>query len=193
MKHLIIYAHSNAESFNHAILETVVTTLKEKGDEVVVRDLYALDFQPVLKPEDTAAMRAGQTPTDIKVEQEHISQSDTITFISPIWWTGLPAILKGYVDRVFAYGFAYTAGAEGINKLLTGKKGFIVNTHGTPNAIYDEIGMTAGLKLTSDTGIFDFVGIESVGHLLLGSIGYLDEEGYKGLLKQVQDTVKAVL
>lgn len=68
-----------------------------------------------------------------------------------------------------------------------------MNTHGTPNAIYDEIGMTAGLKITSDTGIFDFVGIESVGHLLLGSIGYLDEDGYKGLLKQVQDTVKTVL
>ncbi|ASR48028.1 NAD(P)H-dependent oxidoreductase [Paenibacillus kribbensis] len=193
MKHLIVYAHSNAESLNHAILETVVNALKEKGDEVVVRDLYALDFQPVLKPEDTAAMRAGQTPADIKVEQEYITQSDMITFISPIWWTGLPAILKGYVDRVFAYGFAYTSGPEGIHKLLTGKKGFIVNTHGTPNEIYDKIGMTAGLKITSDTGIFDFVGIESVGHLLLGSIGYLDEDGYKGLLKQVQDTVKSVL
>jgi NAD(P)H dehydrogenase (quinone) len=48
--------------------------------------------------------------------------------------------------------------------------------------------MTAGLKITSDIGIFDFTGIETVEHLLFGSIGYLDEEGYKGMLNKVEDT-----
>ncbi len=71
---------------------------------------------------------------------------------------------------------------------MKGKKGFIINTHGTPNEVYDEIGMTAGLKITSDIGIFDFTGIETVEHLLFGSIGYLDEEGYKGMLNKVEDT-----
>ncbi|ULO05347.1 NAD(P)H-dependent oxidoreductase [Paenibacillus sp. 19GGS1-52] len=189
MKHLIIYAHPNPESLNHSILETTVQALKNNGHEVVVRDLYALDFQPVLKPEDTANMRAGQTPQDIKTEQEFITQAEAITFIYPIWWTGLPAIVKGYIDRVFSYGFAYSAGEEGIIKLLNGKKGLIINTHGTPNAVYDNIGMTAGMKMTSDVGIFDFVGIESVGHLFLGSIGYLDEVAYKGMLKEVEDTI----
>lgn len=188
MNHLIVYAHPNPESLNHAILDTTVNTLKKNGHEVVVRDLYALDFQPVLKPEDTEAMKAGHTPNDIKTEQEFISEADAITFIYPIWWTGLPAILKGYVDRVFAYGFAYAPGEEGIIKLLKGKKGLIINTHGTPNEVYDEIGMTAGLKITSDIGIFDFTGIETVEHLLFGSIGYLDEEGYKGMLNKVEDT-----
>ncbi len=84
MKHLIVYAHPNPESLNHAILDTTVNTLKKNGHEVVVRDLYALDFQPVLKPEDTEAMKAGQTPNDIKTEQEFISEADAITFIYPI-------------------------------------------------------------------------------------------------------------
>lgn len=189
MKHLVVYAHPNPESLNHSIFETTVQALKNNGHEVVVRDLYALDFQPVLKPEDTANMRAGQTPQDIKTEQEFITQADAITFIYPIWWTGLPAIVKGYIDRVFSYGFAYSAGEEGIIKLLNGKKGLIINTHGTPNDVYDNIGMTAGMKMTSDVGIFDFVGIESVGHLFLGSIGYLDEVAYKGMLKEVEDTI----
>ena len=57
--------------------------------------------------------------------------------------------------------------------------------------VYDEIGMTAGLKVTSDIGIFDFTGIEPVEHLLFGSIGYLDEEAYKGMLKKVEDTIKS--
>lgn len=192
MKHVVVYAHPNPESLNHAILETTVNALKNNGHEVVVRDLYALDFQPVLKPEDTAAMKAGQTPQEIKTEQEFITQADAITFIYPIWWTGLPAILKGYVDRVFSYGFAYGSGEEGIMKMLTGKKGFIINTHGTPNEIYDRIGMTDGLKITSDTGIFDFVGIESVGHLFFGSIGYLDDEAYKGMLKEVEEKINSL-
>ncbi|WP_342047285.1 NAD(P)H-dependent oxidoreductase [Bacillus sp. OTU530] len=192
MKHLIIYAHANPESLNHSILETTVSTLEKNGHEVVVRDLYALDFQPVLKPADTNAMKAGETPKDIKTEQEFITQADVITFIYPIWWTGLPAILKGYVDRVFSYGFAYAYGEEGIVKMLTGKKGFIINTHGTPKEYYDEIGMTEGLKITSDIGIFGFVGIEPVGHLLFGGVGSLNEEAYKGMLKEVEHTVDSL-
>lgn len=191
MKHVIVYAHPNPDSLNHSILETAVNTLKKNGHEVVVRDLYALDFQPVLKPEDTEAMKSGKTPKDIKTEQDYITQADVITFIYPIWWTGLPAILKGYVDRVFSYGFAYGSGEAGIIKLLTGKKGFIINTHGTPKEIYDEIGMTDGLKITSDTGIFDFVGIKPVEHLFFGSIGYLDAEAYKDMLKKVEDTINS--
>ncbi|NBD25644.1 NAD(P)H-dependent oxidoreductase [Paenibacillus glycinis] len=193
MKHLIVYAHPEPESFNRAILETTIATLQQNGHEVIVRDLYSLNFQPVLKPEDTAAMRAGRTPQDIITEQEFIAQADAITFIYPIWWTGLPAILKGYVDRVYAYGFAYSVGEEGIVKMLTGKQGFIINTHGTPKEIYDQMGMTDGLKITSDIGIFDFVGIEPVGHLLFGSIGsFGDESYYKGLLKEVEDKIDSL-
>lgn len=189
MRHLVVYAHSNEESLNHSILEAAVQALKKNGHEVDVRDLYALNFQPVLKPEDTANMRAGQTPPDIQTEQDYITKADVITLIYPIWWTGLPAILKGYIDRVFSYGFAYSVGDEGIIKLLSGKKGFIINTHGTPNPVYDSIGMTEGLKKTSDTGIFDFVGIEPVGHLFFGSIGYLNEVAYKGMLIQVEENI----
>ncbi|MCF6800513.1 NAD(P)H-dependent oxidoreductase, partial [Bacillus sp. ET1] len=53
MKHLVVYAHPHPESFNYSIMETIVQALENNGHEVVVRDLYALDFQPVLKPEDT--------------------------------------------------------------------------------------------------------------------------------------------
>lgn len=193
MKHLVVYAHPDSGSFNHAILDTTVKALQSKGHEVVVRDLYAIGFQPVLKPSDTDAMKAGNIPADIKTEQDHISAADAITFIYPIWWTGMPAILKGYIDRVFAYGFAYAYNAEGgIDKLFTGKKGFIINTHGTPNEIYDQIGMTAGLKVTSDTGILGFTGIESVGHLFFGAVTTVDDAARKHMLKQVEDQLLTV-
>ncbi|PYE42403.1 NAD(P)H-dependent oxidoreductase [Paenibacillus barcinonensis] len=189
MKHLIVYAHPRTDSFNNAILNTAVTALEAEGHEVVVRDLYQLGFQPVLTEADTTSMRAGQTPQDIATEQQYVTDADAITFIYPIWWTGLPAILKGYVDRVFAYGFAYASGAAGIEKLLTGKKGLMISTHGTPKDVYDQVGMTNALKLTSDTGIFDFVGIEPVDHLLFGAIGYLDAAAYQAMLDEVKQTV----
>jgi len=101
----------------------------------------------------------------------------------------LPAILKGYVDRVFAYGFAYGYGETGVAQLLTGKKGLIINTHGQTNEIYDQVGMTDGLKITSTTGIFGFVGIESVGHLIFGGAPYADEAQLENVLRQVEETV----
>lgn len=192
MKHLVVFAHPHSESFNHAILETVVNALKNKGHEVAVRDLYKLNFQPVLKTEDTASMRDGKVPEDIREEQECITFADVITFIYPIWWTGMPAILKGYVDRVFSYGFAYSSGEEGIVKLLKGKKGFIINTHGSPKDIYDQTGMTNGLKLTSDAGIFGFTGIEPVEHLFFGSVPYVDDAARKDMLSTIENTINSL-
>lgn len=190
MNHLIVVAHPNSDSFNHAIVQTTVHALKAKGHETVVRDLYTLQFEPVLSLEDFNSLRAGQIPDDIKAEQGFITSADVITFIYPIWWTGLPGILKGYVDRVFSYGFAYAYGKDGnIEKLLTGKKGLLINTHGTPNEVYDSTGMTDAMKKTSDSGIFEFCGIEVVDHLLFGSVPRVDDTARRAMLGHVEEQV----
>ncbi|REE55469.1 NAD(P)H dehydrogenase (quinone) [Paenibacillus taihuensis] len=191
MKHLVVIAHPNPDSFNHAIAKRLTAALQEKGHEVAIRDLYSIGFEAVLSMKDFEALRAGDIPSDIRTEQQFISDADVLTWIYPIWWTGLPAILKGYVDRVFAYGYAYKYGDGGnIEKLLIGKKGFTVNTHGTPKDIYDSIGMLGALQKTSDTGIFDFCGIETVGHLFFGSVPQVDDAEREGMLKQVEDEVE---
>jgi len=188
MNHLVVYAHPNPNSFNHAILETVVATLQEKGHEVFVRDLYSIGLDPVLTFDGK-----GEVSSEVKAEQDYIRKADVITFIYPIWWTGMPAILKGYVDRVYTYGFAYQYNGEGgLDKLLTGKKGLIINTHGTPKDIYDSIGMTEALKKTSTTGVFEFCGIESVGHLTFGSVPQVDDSTRKGMLEEIKNTVNSL-
>ncbi|MDP5273597.1 NAD(P)H-dependent oxidoreductase [Chengkuizengella axinellae] len=190
MKHLVIYAHPNPQSFNNAIKEAVVNSLKNKGHEVEVRDLYALGFQPVLNGSDFETFQSGQMPSDIQAEQEHIKNADVITFIYPIWWTGLPAILKGYIDRVFAYGFAYSVDEQGgYVKHLTGKKGLIINTTGAPTEFYDQVGMTGSLKQTSDTGILDFVGIEAIHHQFFGAVPTVDDATRKGMLVEVEKLI----
>ena len=193
MKHLIVYAHPNPKSFNHAILETTVRELERKGHQVVVRDLYSLHFNPILSGTDFEVFQAGTVPADIKEEQDHISTADVITMIYPIWWAGLPAMIKGYIDRVFSYGFAYKYSEEGSPVgLLAGKKGLIINTQGTPGEYYDSTGMTEALKKTSDTGILSFCGIESVGHVFFGAVPAVDDAVRHGMLVTLQDKLNEI-
>lgn len=165
MRHLIIYAHPNENSLNHNLLNTVIETLQSHNEEIIVRDLYKIGFDPVFSLEDMQGQFQGKLSDDVKTEQEHISWAEQITFIYPIWWTGLPAIMKGYIDRVFSYGFAYRYD-QGIQKgLLKGKKTVIINTHGKSHEEYEKTGMDKALTLTSDNGIFIYSGLEIIRHL----------------------------
>jgi NAD(P)H dehydrogenase (quinone) len=165
MKHLIVYSHPNPNSLNSYLKNVLVNHLEENKHEVIVRDLYLLNFNPVLSLDDMAGQLKGLVVDDVKQEQEFITWADCITFIYPIWWTGLPALMKGYIDRVFSYGFAYIYN-QGIQKgLLTGKQTVIINTHGKSE--YEAIGMDTALQLTSDKGIYTYSGLEVVEHFFL--------------------------
>ncbi|MGE8514911.1 MAG: NAD(P)H-dependent oxidoreductase [Chryseobacterium culicis] len=187
MRHLIIYAHPNDNSLNHNLLNTVVETLQSRNQEVIVRDLYAVGFDPVLSLADMQEQRLGKVSDDIKIEQEHISWAEQITFIYPIWWTGLPAIMKGYIDRVFSYGFAYRYD-QGIQKgLLKGKKTVILNTHGKSHEEYEKTGMDKALTLTSDHGIFMYSGLEIIRHLFFDKADKASSEDLEIWKSQVKN------
>jgi len=164
MKNLIIYAHPNPASLNHFLKQTVLESLENSAEEIIIRDLNEINFNPVLSLDDMSGQRMGQVAEDVQKEQDFISWADRIIFIYPIWWTGMPAIMKGYIDRVFSYGFSYRYD-QGIQKgLLAGKKAIIINSHGKSNAEYEESGMDKALALTSDTGIFNYCGFEIQQH-----------------------------
>ncbi|WP_194778082.1 NAD(P)H-dependent oxidoreductase [Pararhodonellum marinum] len=168
MKHLIIYAHPNDGSLNRHLLQTIVESLQRNSQEIVIRDLYQLNFSPVLSLEDIKGQRLGIVSDDVKQEQDYISWADHIIFIYPIWWTGMPAIMKGYIDRVFSYGFAYRYDKGVQQGLLTGKQTTIVNTQGKSKEEYEGIGMDKALSLTSDKGIFTYCGLKINQHFYFG-------------------------
>ena len=161
MKHFVLYCHPDSKSFCHAIIESVVGTLRGKGHEVRIKDLYADGFDPVLKGSDFAAFQAGKTPPDIKAEQDNVLWAETITVIHPVWWTGLPAMLKGYIDRVFALGFAYAFGPDGPKGLLGGRKVVIFSTQGANKEEYDAGGMTDAMKRPRTLPFTHFVACRS--------------------------------
>lgn len=168
---LLIYGHPKTPtSFNFELKEKLTTALKEKGHKVLVRDLYEISFNPLLSSKDLEMIHNHEIPDDIKKEQEFIKNADTIIFIYPIWWAGQPAIIKGYIDRVFSYGFAYVYKGNKVIGLLTDKSAIIINSSGTPNETYKKLGYHKAIKLLTDKGIFGFCGFKKVKHLFFGGI-----------------------
>lgn len=190
MKNLIVYAHPNSGSLNHFFKQTVLESLQESGEEIEVRDLNQINFNPVLSLDDMNGQRMGKVADDVKTEQDFIAWSDRIIFIYPIWWTGMPAIMKGYIDRVFSYGFAYRYD-QGIQKgLLTGKKTIIINSHGKSNAEYEAMGMDKALALTSDTGIFTYSGLEIQEHFYFDKADRASQENVSDWENQLKAAFK---
>ncbi|MDD3876560.1 MAG: NAD(P)H-dependent oxidoreductase [Bacteroidales bacterium] len=170
MKTLVIIASHNSTSFNNAIKKRAVEKLKNDGHDIVVRDLYEMNFNPVLTKNDFEKLHGNNLPEEIVREQEYIKWAEKIIVIYPIWWTGMPAILKGYFDRVMLYGFAYKFDNTGLVKLLKGKEALIFSTSGQPKEHYEAIGMYDAMNKTTDLGIFDFVGINVKKHIYFPSI-----------------------
>lgn len=185
MKHLIISAHPNPQSFNQALVEEVIKATRQVGAETVVRDLYTLDFNPVLSWSELNATMEGIVPAEIKFEQKLIAEAELITFIYPLWWMGFPAILKGYLDRVLSYGFAYQ-NENGVSVGLLGNKKmqhFITMGNGIEK--YQQLGFDKALQSCLVDGLFNFCGITDIQHEVFGNIHLLDEAGYQSVLTSV--------
>lgn len=190
MKNLIIYAHPNPASLNHFFKQTVLESLEKSGHDVIVRDLNAINFNPVLSLADMQGQRISKVAEDVRAEQDFITWADQIIFIYPIWWTGMPSIMKGYVDRVFSYGFAYRYD-QGVQKgLLTGKSTIIINSHGKSSAEYEALGMDKALALTSDTGIFSYCGLKISKHFYFDKADKASAESISEWGNQIQTAFK---
>ena len=112
MKTLIVIAHPYAQSFNYAVLEQVVAALDHPHSVI---DLYADRFEPTLRVEELKLYNQGVV-IDQKIldYQALISSSTQLIFIFPIWWYGLPAMMKGFMDKVFTPGFAFDETRKGL-------------------------------------------------------------------------------
>ena len=130
---LIIFAHPDKNSFNHAVLETVKDSLEKRNESFKVIDLYEIKYNPVLSLEEMKGKSSEETINF----QQIIKEAANIIFIFPVWWFRAPAILEGFFDKVFTPGFAYRfkkiIGMYGVPiPLLREKKVIAFITHGAP-------------------------------------------------------------
>jgi len=119
MRALIVYCHPKAEgSFNAAVRDVVEGKLLAAGAEVRISDLYARAFQPVLTPEDWARYLDGPAVQEtVASDVADIRWCDALIFVYPTWWYGLPAILKGWLDRVLLPDVAFLM-PDAVNKTI---------------------------------------------------------------------------
>ena len=108
MRALIVFAHPRRDSFSGAVLDTVSSRLAARGVEHRVTDLYRSNFSPVLTAHDLDAYLDEAANTDgVARDVSDLRWADTLIFVYPTWWYGLPAMLKGWLDRVMVPGVAF--------------------------------------------------------------------------------------
>jgi len=136
MRVLIVYAHPLRDSFAAALRDTIVATLHEGGHQVDPCDLYGEGFDPVLTPAERRAYNTAHP--DIEAVEPYVARlraAEALVLCFPTWWYGMPAILKGWFDRVWVTGVAFTLppGRGAIRPALHDIRKFaVVTTYGSP-------------------------------------------------------------
>lgn len=190
MNVLIVYAHPNSASFNKAILEIVHDEFVRRGDDVRVRDLYAEQFNPVLNEKQLALQNEGKVPEDVAREQGHVAWADMLVLIYPLWWFDRPAILKGWFDKVFTNGFAFSFNDDHVQGLLTGKRAMVIVTTGGTE---EDFGRDADQLTRSTTeGTLAFCGITEIIDRVFYSVPIIDDAARQSMLHEVKNLVREI-
>lgn len=182
MKILAVLAHPNRESFTGALMDEFVTSAESAGHSVTIADLYREGFDPRFNMDDVAAYGGLAEVTDaIASEQQRVNNADAIAFFFPLWWWSMPAILKGWIDRVFNSGFAFNYVDGHSVGLLTHKKVALFCPAATRKGVYRRYGYHGAFQRLVDAGIFGYCGITDVETHIFPEVEESDEARPKHL------------
>ena len=179
MNILIVHAHHERRSFSSALKDCLVERFTDLSHSVEVSDLYAMKFDPVSdrrnfttvkrpdylkqQEEERHANAIGGFAPDIEAEMQKILRADLLVFNFPLWWFGMPAILKGWVDRVITMGRMYGGPLLYEHGIGRGKRGLITMTTGGPRAAFGRWGINppmTSILSPIQHGIFWFLGFK---------------------------------
>jgi len=148
---LVVYCHPSSDSFVATVRDRVVAGLTAGNAEVRLTDLYADDFEPALSVTERANHLEPGTDPSIASYADDLQWCDTLVLVYPTWWSGQPAMLKGWMDRVWASGVAWTL-PDGANRLRPGLRNVrrlvAVTTHGSSKFINSVEGESGKRTLT---------------------------------------------
>ena len=183
-KIFLVYSHYSDDSFNAAIRDTFIKSLKDKGHEVDCVDLYKEKFNPVF---------AGEKPDEVVLNhRDRIEKSDVISIIAPIWNFRLPAIAEGWIDKVLAPPWAFT-----FKKLvgnygypignLKGKKAVIFCTYGSPRLAITTFFLNLPIRRLK-RGVFHMCGIYNINYRRYFAVPFVSEKKREEFLNDVKKT-----
>ncbi|SMO53107.1 NAD(P)H-dependent oxidoreductase [Gracilimonas mengyeensis] len=171
---LIINGHPSPDSYNHALAEAYKTGALEAGAGIQQIEVGKLDFDPNLK---FGYKKRMELEPDLQEAREKIKQADHLVWVHPVWWGGLPALLKGFIDRIFLPGFAfkYREDSPWWDKYLKGKTARIITTMDQPGWFYRLFFGSPSIKALKKSTL-QFCGIKPVRVSYVGSIKASDEK-----------------
>ena len=162
MHALIVVAHPDPKSLSRSAATELAEGISQSGGghSFEIADLSAEAFDPRFNAADFAAYHKDTTPpADVLAEQERIDRATDLVLVYPVYWWSMPAILKGWIDRVFSNGWAYDAAPEGkVAKRLRRLRVHLVGVAGTDAGTFERHGYSGAMKTQIDHGIFDYCG-----------------------------------
>ncbi len=213
MNVLIVYWHPEPKSFNHAMFSQATETFLNISDKVKISDLYEMDFDPIssrknfhtvndpdflkLQLEEMHATEAKGFTEEVEAEIRKLEWCDLMLWQFPLWWFGLPAVFKGWVDRVFAMGWTYGGGKIYETGVFRGKKALLSLTTGGPKDAYQKEGFNGDIHSILKPihrGMLQFVGFDVLEpHIVYAPVRMTDEQRKQELenfairLRRIQD------
>lgn len=201
MNTLLVFAHPERRSFVGALRDTAERVLRAAGHEVVVSDLYADGFDAATGPADFTE-RADPDYLNIGAEQAHaaergafapllqremdrVAAADLLILLFPMWWFSVPAILKGWIDRVFAYGVAYDFERTWNRGVYRGKRAMLAFTTGAPAAVFEPDGRSGDLERVLwplHGGVLALCGFEVLRPFAAWAVPWIGDEGRTAVL-----------
>lgn len=209
MKTLIVYAHPEPRSLNGALKGIAVSTLRQAGHDVQVSDLYAMGWKATVDKDDFGvaarsplrvaadsgrAVESGALAGDIAAEQVKLRWADTVIFQFPLWWYSMPAILKGWVDRVFTHSFAYGVGEHSETRYgdrygegnLVGRRALLSVTIGGRESSYSDRGINGPIEdllFPIQHGILYYPGLAVLPPFVAYSMNHVSPEDFADVAK----------
>lgn len=211
MRILIVHAHYEPRSFTTAMKDAAVAELTAQGHEVVVSDLYAMSFDPVAKKEDFGdpsrpdytvysleqrhCHANGSLAPDIEAEVTKLVEADLLILSFPVFWFSVPAIMKGWIDRVFLSGVVYGGRRFYDRGGLKGKKALVAATIGSrdhmfgPDAVHGSFeDMLAHLL----RGTLGYAGMDVVAPFIAWHVPYVTDEERAGILNRYREHLRCL-
>jgi NAD(P)H dehydrogenase (quinone) len=171
---LTVFAHPIPDAYPAAVVSAFHAPLIAAGHTVDLLDLHAEDFDPRFTKEDHAHFWGDSIPEDVAAYHARVEKADRLVFIFPVYWWGMPAMMKGWIERVFTGGWAYMFGAgvqdrgvEAVKPLLGNRPTVLIGLGGSSKATYDKYNYGTAMRTVVDVGTFAYCGITDVQSYLL--------------------------
>ena len=219
MNVLLVFAHPEPRSLNGALRDVAVAELKAQGHEVRISDLYAQGWKSAVDRADfpqlaqdsplsvaTAsgeAFKARGLTDDVKAEQEKLLWADALILQFPLWWFTMPAILKGWVDRVYSYGFTYGVGEHSDKRwgdrygegVFAGKRAMLIVTTGGWEEHYSERGINGpidDLLFPINHGVLFYPGFDVLPSFVAHRVNRVDEAGFADVAERLSERMRTL-